>query len=238
MASTFDGGLHGGNRMRIRLLRVCRGQTLGACKAPAVVIRLLMRQTFGGCDAAVFVSSPVHEVDVWGGGTKCRRWFLACDRGTVGIGTILLMWTPHMEAALTEARAAIDHEDVPVGAVLIDPDGRVVASNHNRREERNDATAHAEMLVLSAGSQQAGDWRLAGHTLVVTLEPCVMCAGAAVHARLERIVYGATDLKAGAAWSVYNVPQDARLNHRVDLVAGVLEEECSALISEFFEKRR
>jgi tRNA(adenine34) deaminase len=148
------------------------------------------------------------------------------------------MWEDAMDAALSEARAAIEHEDVPVGAVLLDATGRVVASDHNRREERRDPTAHAEMLVLSAAARSAGDWCLEGLTLVVTLEPCAMCAGAAVHARVERIVYGAADLKAGAAWSLFNIPQDKRLNHHIDLVAGVREDACAAVLTEFFETRR
>jgi tRNA(adenine34) deaminase len=114
----------------------------------------------------------------------------------------------------------------------------VVGTDHNRREELADPTAHAELVVLSARARELGDWRLDGHTLVVTLEPCVMCAGAAVLARLDRIVYGAADLKAGAAWSLYNIPQDRRLNHRVELIDGVLEEECSAPLTEFFASRR
>ena len=143
-----------------------------------------------------------------------------------------------MDAALAEAAAAIEHGDIPVGAVLIDPDGRVITSNHNQREQNNDPTAHAEMLVLSAAARQLGDWRLEGHTLVVTLEPCAMCAGASVHARLERIVYGTADPKAGAAWSLFNIPQDRRLNHQMDLVAGVREDECAAILREFFAERR
>lgn len=143
-----------------------------------------------------------------------------------------------MEVALAEARRATEHGDVPVGAVLVGPDGAVVAADHNRREERADPTAHAEMLVLSAGARAGGTWRLEGHTLVVTLEPCAMCAGAAVHARLERIVYGAADLKAGACWSLFNIPQDRRLNHRVDLVAGVRETECAEVLTGFFAERR
>ena len=139
-----------------------------------------------------------------------------------------------MAAALNEAVKAPRHGDVPVGAVLVDGDGRWVAADHNRREETQDPTAHAETLVLSQAARKAGTWRLDGHTLVVTLEPCAMCAGAAVQARLERIVYGAADLKAGAAWSLYNIPQDRRLNHRLDLVAGVLEDECAALLTDFF----
>jgi tRNA(adenine34) deaminase len=125
-----------------------------------------------------------------------------------------------------------------VGAVLLDATGEVVAADRNRREDLSDPTAHAEMLVLSARARQLGDWRLTGHTLVVTLEPCAMCAGATVLARLDRIVYGAADLKAGAAWSLYNIPQDRRLNHRVELIEGVLRDECAALLAEFFAERR
>ncbi len=143
-----------------------------------------------------------------------------------------------MTLAIAEANLAVDHDDVPVGAILIDSTGRVVASDHNRREELSDPTAHAEMLVLSTAARTLGTWRLTGHTLIVTLEPCAMCAGAAVHARLEGIVYGAPDLKTGACWSLYNIPQDARLNHQMDLVAGILEPECAALLTDFFEDRR
>jgi tRNA(adenine34) deaminase len=143
-----------------------------------------------------------------------------------------------MRLAIDAAKEARATDDVPVGAVLLDPDGTVVGTDHNRREERSDPTAHAETLVMSARAREIGDWRLDGHTLVVTLEPCVMCAGAAVLARLERIVYGAADLKAGAAWSLYNIPQDRRLNHRVELVDGIRVEECSALLTEFFASRR
>ena len=143
-----------------------------------------------------------------------------------------------MRAALTEAARAIAHGDVPVGAVLLDENANVVASDHNRREELQDPTAHAEILVLSAAARARGDWRLTGHTLIVTLEPCAMCAGAAVWSRLERIVFGTPDLKAGAAWSLYNIPQDRRLNHHIELDSGILENECAALLSEFFEQRR
>jgi tRNA(adenine34) deaminase len=143
-----------------------------------------------------------------------------------------------MEAALAEARAAMAHGDVPVGAVLVDRDGAIVAADHNRREEHADPTAHAEILVLAAAAREAGDWRLEGHTLVVTLEPCAMCAMAAVWARVDRIVFGAFDAKAGAAWSLYNIPQDERLNHRCDLEGGVLAAECAAMLEEFFGERR
>ena len=147
-------------------------------------------------------------------------------------------FTPAMTQALAEARLALDHDDVPIGAVLVDPDGAVVAADHNRREQRGDATAHAEMLVLAGVSQARGDWRLTGHTLVVTLEPCPMCAMAAVLARVERIVYAASDPKAGGVWSLYNIPQDERLNHRCEVVAGVCEDESRQLLEEFFASRR
>ncbi len=143
-----------------------------------------------------------------------------------------------MRRALEAAEEAAANGDVPVGAVLLDPEGEVVAVDRNRREQHRDPVAHAEMLVISARARGIGDWRLTGHTLVVTLEPCVMCCGAAVWARLERIVYGAADLKAGAAWSLYNIPQDRRLNHRVELVDGVLAEESTRLLEAFFAGRR
>lgn len=143
-----------------------------------------------------------------------------------------------METALEFAREAGEAGDVPVGAVLVDDQGTTVAADRNRREELADPTAHAEMLVLSSRSREIGDWRLTGHTLVVTLEPCPMCAGAAVLARLDRIVYGAADPKAGAAWSLYNIPQDRRLNHRVELLDGVMAQESRALLAEFFESKR
>ncbi|MEX2133917.1 MAG: nucleoside deaminase [Acidimicrobiia bacterium] len=143
-----------------------------------------------------------------------------------------------MRAALGQARLAIDHDDVPIGAVLLDANGEVVAAGHNRREELNDPTAHAEMLVLSGRAREIESWRLGGHTLVVTLEPCAMCAGASVLARVDRIVYGAPDLKAGAVWSLYNIPQDRRLNHRIEVVAGVLGAECASLLSGYFDALR
>lgn len=143
-----------------------------------------------------------------------------------------------MRAALIAAQEAAHAGDVPVGAVLLDSHGAIVTTDRNRREERHDPTAHAEMLVLSQRAQDLGDWRLNGHTLVVTLEPCPMCAGAAVWARLDRIVYGAADPKAGAAWSLYNIPQDRRLNHRIELVEGVLSDDCSQLLEDFFSDKR
>jgi tRNA(adenine34) deaminase len=143
-----------------------------------------------------------------------------------------------MRLALDQARLALDRGEVPVGAVLLDENGFQVAADHNRREELADPTAHAEMLVLSSAARAAGDWRLVGHTLYVTLEPCPMCAGAAVTARLGALVYGAADPKAGAAWSLYNIPQDVRLNHRTEMRQGILATEASEILSRFFERRR
>lgn len=143
-----------------------------------------------------------------------------------------------MQAALDLATEAGEHGDVPVGAVLLDESGASVAADRNRREEQRDPTAHAEMLVLSSRARQIGDWRLTGHTLVVTLEPCIMCSGAAVWARLDRIVYGAADLKAGGAWSLYNIPQDRRLNHRIEMIDGVLGDESARLLERFFAAKR
>jgi tRNA(adenine34) deaminase len=143
-----------------------------------------------------------------------------------------------MLVALSQARLAIDHDDVPIGAVLLDAKGDVVAADHNRREERHDPTAHAEMLVLSQRARDIESWRLGGHTLVVTLEPCAMCAGASVLARVDRIVYGTADLKAGAVWSLYNIPQDRRLNHRTEVVHGILEDECASVLRGYFADKR
>ena len=143
-----------------------------------------------------------------------------------------------MDLALDLAREAAGAGDVPVGAVLLDPIGSPVTRDRNRREELADPVAHAETLVLSRRARELGDWRLTGHTLVVTLEPCPMCAGAAVWARLDRIVYGAADPKAGAAWSLYNIPQDRRLNHRIELIAGVRAEESRRLLEDFFDDKR
>ena len=143
-----------------------------------------------------------------------------------------------MGLALDQARLALDEGEVPVGAVLVDGDGRLAAADHNRREQLADPTAHAEMLAMSAAARAAGNWRLIGHTLFVTLEPCPMCAGAAVAARLGGLVYGAADPRAGAAWSLYNIPQDVRLNHRTDMRQGVRAIEAGALLSGFFERLR
>ena len=142
-----------------------------------------------------------------------------------------------MRAALDEARRALAHDDVPVGAVVV-RDGELLAAAHNERELRRDPTAHAEILALRRAAEAARAWRLDGSTLYVTLEPCPMCAGAVVSARVARLVYGPQDPRAGAALSLYNVPQDPRLNHHVEIVTGVLAEESAALLREFFSGRR
>ena len=142
-----------------------------------------------------------------------------------------------MVAALDEARAAIDHGDVPVGAVAL-IGGEVVARSHNERELRGDPTAHAEILVLRAAATLVGGWRLGQVTLVVTLEPCPMCAGALVAARVGRLVFGAADPRAGACGSLYNLCADPRLNHELPVTPGVRSEESAALLAGFFALRR
>jgi tRNA(adenine34) deaminase len=146
-------------------------------------------------------------------------------------------WDGAMQLALQQARLAADHGDVPIGAVILNPAGEVVAAAGNQRELAGDPTALAEMLVLRDAAAVAGSWRLIDHTLVVTLEPCTMCAGALVLARVGRLVFGAYDPKAGAVASLFDVVRDARLNHRVDVRGGILEEECGALLTDFFASR-
>ena len=147
-------------------------------------------------------------------------------------------WDGPMRVALDEARAAIDAGDVPIGAVVLDPDGTPVARGRNVREAEQDPTGHAEVVALRAAARDRGEWRLEGHTLVVTLEPCTMCAGAAVLSRVERIVFGAFDPKAGAVGSLWDVVRDRRLNHRPEVVSGVFAEESAALLEEFFAAQR
>ncbi|HEX2315137.1 MAG TPA: tRNA adenosine(34) deaminase TadA [Thermomonospora sp.] len=143
-----------------------------------------------------------------------------------------------MRLALAEARLALESGDVPVGAIVLDATGEVIGTGHNERERTGDPTAHAEILALRTAAVRSGSWRLSGCTLVVTLEPCTMCAGASVLARVDRIVYGAVDLKAGAVGSLWDVVRDRRLNHRPEVIAGILAEECGALLTEFFARRR
>jgi tRNA(adenine34) deaminase len=142
-----------------------------------------------------------------------------------------------MAIALAEARAAAAEGEVPVGAVCLVA-GQVIAQRHNERERANDPTAHAELLVLREAAAAIGGWRLRDATLVVTLEPCPMCAGALVAARVGRLVYGATDPKAGACGTLYNLCADPRLNHEIAVTAGVRGEECGALLTSFFADRR
>ena len=143
-----------------------------------------------------------------------------------------------MREALREASAAPATGDVPIGAVVVDPEGRIVGRGRNRREADADPAGHAEILALREAARAAGTWRLDGHTLVVTLEPCAMCAGAAVLSRVGRIVFGAFDPKAGAAGSLWDIPRDPRLNHRPEVVPGVLAEEASAALTLFFTDHR
>lgn len=142
-----------------------------------------------------------------------------------------------MALALDEARLALGHGDVPVGAVVV-KDGEVIARRHNERELTGDPTAHAEVLALRDAAGVVGSWRLNGCTLVVTLEPCVMCGGALVNSRVDRLVYGAADLKAGACYSLYNVCDDPRLNHRVEVTDRVRAEEAGQLLTDFFAEHR
>ncbi|MBD2897443.1 tRNA-specific adenosine deaminase [Actinomadura sp. RB99] len=143
-----------------------------------------------------------------------------------------------MRRALDEARAAAADGEIPVGAVVLDGSGTVIGTGRNDRERSADPTGHAEIVAMRAAARARGEWRLSGCTLVVTLEPCTMCAGASVQARVDRVVYGAVDPKAGAVGSLWDVVRDRRLNHRPEVFAGVLAAECGALLSEFFVRRR
>ena len=143
----------------------------------------------------------------------------------------------YMRAALAEAEAAFALGEVPIGAVVVQG-GEVIGRGHNLRETGCDPTAHAEIVALREAAQRLGSWRLTGCTLYVTIEPCPMCAGALVMARIDRLVYGAVDPKAGAVDSLYNIVRDERLNHRMAVTAGVLQEECAALMQAFFRRLR
>lgn len=140
--------------------------------------------------------------------------------------------------ALEAARAALGYDDVPIGAVVLDPAGEVIARAHNAREAAHDPTAHAEVVALRAAAATLGTWQLTGCTIAITLEPCPMCAGAIVLARIARVVFGAWDPKAGAAGSVWDLLRDRRLNHRPEVVGGVRADDCAALLAEFFAARR
>ncbi len=156
------------------------------------------------------------------------------------IGSLANPLQPHepwMRRALDLARRAFEEEEVPVGAVIVHED-RVIGEGYNQREALNDPTAHAEMIAITQAAETLGSWRLIGCTLFVTLEPCPMCAGAIVQARLPTVVYGTTDSKAGACHSLYQLTDDSRLNHRATVVGGVLREECRALLQQFFAQQR
>lgn len=142
-----------------------------------------------------------------------------------------------MQLALEEAQQALREDEVPIGAVIVH-EGRVIARAHNQREQLHDPTAHAEMIAITQAAESRQSWRLDGCTLYVTLEPCPMCAGAIVQARLPTVVYGATDPKAGAVRTLYQLLDDPRLNHRAEAIAGVLAESCARILSEFFQAQR
>ena len=144
-----------------------------------------------------------------------------------------------MRLALDEARAAMAQGEVPIGCVIVhEPTGRVVGTGHNRRILDRDPTAHAEIVAMRRAGAEVAHWRLLECALVVTLEPCPMCAGAIVQARMPRLIYGADDPKAGAVRSLYTICEDARLNHRLDVVGGVLAVECGGILTEFFRQQR
>jgi tRNA(adenine34) deaminase len=153
---------------------------------------------------------------------------------------------PHeafMREALREAQFAFDEDEVPIGAVIVHDEPasasrRIIAAAHNQREQLHDPTAHAEMIAITQAAEALGNWRLDGCTLYVTLEPCPMCAGAIVLARMPRVVYGAADPKAGAVTTLYQLLNDPRLNHRAEVIAGVLAEPCGEILSRFFQQKR
>ena len=143
-----------------------------------------------------------------------------------------------MRVALNEAKKAYDVDEVPIGAAIFDKDDNLICANHNRRELDQNPVSHAEILVLEEASQILGTWRMEETTIAVTLEPDVMCAGAIVNARISKLIYGAPNLKAGAAYSLYNIPQDPRLNHHVEIKDNILSNDSEAILSSFFDSKR
>ena len=143
-----------------------------------------------------------------------------------------------MRVALNEAKKAHDVDEVPIGAAIFDKDDNLICANHNRRELDQNPTSHAEILVLEEASQILGTWRLEDTTIAVTLEPDAMCAGAILNARISKLIYGAPNLKAGAAYSLYNIPQDPRLNHHVEIKDNILSHESEAILSSLFDSKR
>lgn len=150
----------------------------------------------------------------------------------------MLNFNEAMIEALIVAQAATRNGDVPVGAVIFDQSGALVGTGHNLRERDNDPTAHAEIIAIRKAAEKSGSWRLDGHTIVVTLEPCAMCAGAIAQARIKALVFGAWDEKAGAVGSVWDILRDPRSPHQVEVVAGIMEAECAALLTAFFKEQR
>ena len=144
----------------------------------------------------------------------------------------------YMKLALAEAEQAFSLGEIPIGAVLVDDSGNIIASGHNMREHWQDATAHAEVVVIQEACRKLKRWRLSGTTLFVTIEPCPMCAGALIMSRVDRVVYGKPDYKAGAAESVFNIVDNQALNHQLKVTAGVLEDSCAEILQRFFEERR
>jgi len=144
----------------------------------------------------------------------------------------------HMEMALQEAAVAAEEDEVPVGCVILSPERGIIASAHNQREQLRDPTAHAEMIAITQAAAALGSWRLERCVLYVTLEPCPMCAGAIVQARLPLVVYGCTDPKAGACDTLFNITSDPRLNHRARVIGGVIADRCSAILTDFFSRKR
>ena len=142
-----------------------------------------------------------------------------------------------MQTAIRQALIAEENGDVPIGCVIV-YEGRIIAKAYNEREQLNDPTAHAEIIAITQAAEHLQSWRLHGCTIYVTLEPCPMCAGAIVHGRMDRLVFACRDPKTGACGSLYNIVQDARLNHRLEVTSGVLENDCSSMLSEFFRRKR
>lgn len=147
-------------------------------------------------------------------------------------------FNPFMELALMEAKKGLQEGEVPIGAVIIGSDRNVIAKAHNQPIARNDPTAHAEILALRSAGTEYGNYRLNGLTIVTTIEPCLMCMGAIINARISRLIFGAFDPKSGAVGSLYNLAEDHRLNHRIEVVSGVMERECGKLLQHFFKLRR
>lgn len=214
--------------------RAAHGEDTGAAPRPEPVrepVRDPIRKP-----APEPVPEPVHEPAAGSGPETAAD--LSVDPAMDPVGDpVRDPWRAPMRYALAEADLAALAGDVPVGAVVLAPDGSVLATGHNEREATGDPTAHAEVLALRRAAAATGEWRLTGCTLVVTLEPCVMCAGALVQARVERVVFGAFDEKAGATGSLWDLVRDRRLNHRPEVIHGVLEAECSAQLTAFFRTR-